>query len=389
MQKIDDITLIISIVVLVVAIVSPFINVMVRRLRALGRDEDSAGISDNEGHRQAAGISIVLTVNDEGEDLKENLPLILDQDYPGGYQVIVVMTGNDEMVENVLKGFAGNPHLYATFIPDSSRYMSRTKLAITVGVKAAKYGWVLLTDVDCRPDSKRWLNGMAIGCNDNTDIMLGYSSFTDDYITTRRFDHVYNIYRQLVDAERGKAWGYCGNNLLFRKKTFLYGKGFEGNLKYIRGEYDFIVNKFADSSNTGVLVLPDVRMSETELTDKGWRNKNLYYMSTRRRLAGTRRPRMFFNLTMWMMVMGYLLCIAGIAVGSLTQRWVTLGVCSLAFVINIVLRAVVLKKSIGKLLNDVSAPYLLLLELTMPLRNAVKMIRYKFTDKYDFISHKI
>ena len=71
------------------------------------------------------------------------------------------------------------------------------------------------------------------------------------------------------------------------------------------------------------------------------------------------------------------------------SRWVTLGVCSLAFVINIVLRAVVLKKSIGKLLNDVSAPYLLLLELTIPLRNAVKMIRYKFTDKYDFISHKI
>ena len=334
MQNIDDITLIISIVVMVVAIVSPFINVMVRRLRALGRDEDSVGISDNEDHRQAAGISIVLTVNDEGEDLKENLPLILDQDYPGGYQVIVVMTGNDEMVENVLKGFAGNPHLYATFIPDSSRYMSRTKLAITVGVKAARYEWVLLTDVDCRPDSKRWLSGMAVGCNDNADIMLGYSSFMDDYITPRRFDHVYNIYRQLVDAERGKAWGYCGNNLLFRKKTFLYGKGFEGNLKYIRGEYDFIVNKFADSSNTGVLLLPDVRMSETELTDKGWRNKNLYYMSTRRRLAGTRCPRMFFNLTMWMMVMGYLLCIAGIAVGLLTQRWVTLGVCSLAFVIS-------------------------------------------------------
>ena len=143
MQNIDDITLIISIVVMVVAIVSPFINVMVRRLRALGRDEDSVGISDNEDHRQAAGISIVLTVNDEGEDLKENLPLILDQDYPGGYQVIVVMTGNDEMVENVLKGFAGNPHLYATFIPDSSRYMSRTKLAITVGVSAARYEWVL------------------------------------------------------------------------------------------------------------------------------------------------------------------------------------------------------------------------------------------------------
>ena len=47
MQNIDDITLIISIVVMVVAIVSPFINVMVRRLRALGGGPEREPAADS------------------------------------------------------------------------------------------------------------------------------------------------------------------------------------------------------------------------------------------------------------------------------------------------------------------------------------------------------
>ncbi len=41
---------------------------------------------------------------------------------------------------------AENPHLYYTYIPESSRYMSRKKLQITLGVKAAKYEWIILTE---------------------------------------------------------------------------------------------------------------------------------------------------------------------------------------------------------------------------------------------------
>lgn len=394
MILIDDITLVIGITLMTVALVAPFINVMMRRIKVLDLvedDEDNAadGNTDVAAVAEKPGISIVLTVNDEGLDLKENLGKLLQQKYSGEYQVVVVMTGNDELAENVLKGYANEPKLYTTFIPASSRYMSRKKLAVTVGVKAAKYEWIMLTDVDCRPDSELWLESITGKCSASKDVVMGYSAFEEDYKAVRRFDHSYNIYRQMADAERGRAWGYCGNNLLFRKSVFLTGKGFDGNLKFIRGEYDFIVNKFATESNTAVAVMPEMAVTETELTDKGWRNKNLYYLSTRKHLERAGKPRVIFNATMWMMAASILLPLAGIAAGAATQRWIALGASALALIITLAIRGIVLKKSVGRLLPDMGAVRLLWFEITLPLRNALRMMHYRATDKFDFICHKI
>ena len=308
MFVLDDITLIVGIAVLLLAIIVPFVNVLVVRLKGgpadCGEEEGDDGaveMTDNGAEKHLPGISVVVTVEEDGEELRDNLPLWLGQEYAGEFQVIVVVCGNDELTENTLKKYSSDKHLYTTFIPGSSRYMSRRKLAITVGVKAAKYDWVLLTDVDCKPDTDRCLQTMAGNCSQTTDLVVGYSGFDEEYLKSRRFDHVYDLYRQLAAAQRGKAWGYCGNILLFRKKMFIDGKGFDGNLKYIRGEYDFIINKFSTAENTIVELSPKASVTEDDPTDKTWHNKNLFYMSTRKQLTGTRHCRLFFNTTMWAM----------------------------------------------------------------------------------------
>lgn len=73
--------------------------------------------------------------HDKAYELDQHLPLLLDQDYPAPFRIIVVFWRGESDTDDVLKKYAANPHLYATYIPDSSRYMSRKKLAITVGEK--------------------------------------------------------------------------------------------------------------------------------------------------------------------------------------------------------------------------------------------------------------
>ena len=267
--------------------------------------------------------------------------------------------------------------------------MSRRKLAITVGVKAAKYDWVLLTDVDCKPDTDRCLQTMAGNCSQTTDLVAGYSGFDEEYLKSRRFDHVYDLYRQLAAAQRGKAWGYCGNILLFRKKMFIDGKGFDGNLKYIRGEYDFIINKFSTAENTIVELSPKASVTEDDPTDKIWHNKNLFYMSTRKQLTGTRHCRLFFNTTMWAMWIVYIASVAAVVFSVLTERWILTATAGVALVLTLVLRAVVLSKSIRRYLDGMSLVRMLWLEAMIPMRKLARIIRYKRADKYDFISHKI
>lgn len=396
MLVIDDITIIVGVAVLVVAVAFPFVNVMLQKVRDVqdwrvadddAAEEPDAGAVAHSG--ALPGLSVVITADDDGEALKKNLPLWLSQDYDGEYQVIVVVSANDDITENTLKKYSADKHLYTTFIPASSRYMSRRKLAITVGVKAARYGWVMLTDADCAPDTKRCLQALAEKCADGVDIVMGYSGFADDYDTVRCFDHAYVLYRQLAKAERGRAWGYNGNALLFKKEMFINGKGFDGNLKYIRGEYDFIVNKYSDGMNTAVATSPAARVTEDDLTDKGWRNKNLFYMSTRKSLERTVGPRVMFNATMWAMWIAYLSVAAAAVFSVLTQRWVLTGVAAVSLVVTLALRALVLRRSLRQFLEDVSAVKMLWFEATMPFRNFVRIIRFKTTDRYDFISHKI
>lgn len=82
-------------------------------------------------------VSIIVTPHDKAYELDQHLPLLLEQDYPAPFRIIVVFWRGESDTDDVLKKYAANPHLYATYIPDSSRYMSRKKLAITVGEKAA------------------------------------------------------------------------------------------------------------------------------------------------------------------------------------------------------------------------------------------------------------
>lgn len=392
MFVIDNITIIVSGILVLLAIIVPFINVLVLRLKedknsSVKGQADVGG--DTGGTEKKPGISVVIAVDDEGDCLKNNLPSWLEQEYDGDYQIIVVVCANDELIENTLKKYSSDKHLYTTFIPASSRYMSRRKLAITIGTKAAKHDWILLTDVDTKPVGKGCLQKISSNCSTDTDIVLGYSSLDSDYKSVRRFDYTYDLYRQLAKAERGKAWGYCGNLLLFRKTMFINGKGFDGNLKYIRGEYDYIVNKFSTQGNTVVDMSDEAALVQDEPTEKSWRNKNLYYMSTRKRLKGAKTARLFYNTTMWLMWLEYLLIDASLLFSILTDRWIITIAAAASFVVTLMLRAIVMKRSIRRYLDDMSYIKMLWFEAMMPLRKLSRMIKYGMADKYDFICHKI
>ena len=69
------------------------------------------------------------------------------------------------------------PHLYHSFTPDSARYISHKKLALTLGIKASKHDWLVFTETNCMPASNQWLKLMARNFTPQTQIVLGYSGY--------------------------------------------------------------------------------------------------------------------------------------------------------------------------------------------------------------------
>jgi cellulose synthase/poly-beta-1,6-N-acetylglucosamine synthase-like glycosyltransferase len=122
-------------------------------------------------------VSVIIYAKNESENLRMNLPYLLTQDYPA-YQVVVVNDGSTDESEEVLKLLeTEHKQLYHTYIPEEAKYLSRRKLALTVGIKAAKYDVLLFTEANCRPLSPNWIKSMASNFVDGKSITLGFCSY--------------------------------------------------------------------------------------------------------------------------------------------------------------------------------------------------------------------
>ena len=69
--------------------------------------------------------------------------------------------------------------------------MSKKKLAITLGVKAAKYDWVIMADICCYPTGDNWLQAIARNCKEGKDLVVGYTRYEDETPDYRHFERHY------------------------------------------------------------------------------------------------------------------------------------------------------------------------------------------------------
>ena len=387
---IDNITIILGITILLSAFVTPFINCFFRKPETVAEADTVEDAERNDSITpKLPKISILLTPHENGRELEQNLPLYLNQDYPEDFEVIVVMWKGDAETEDALKRFEGNQHLYTTYIPDSSRYMSRKKLGITLGVKAAKHEWIMLTDIECKPNSPQWLATMARNCQDDKQLVIGYTAYENETPPYRRFERLHTAMYLIREDQKGTPYRHNGCNLLFRKSMFIAQDGFRGNLKFIRGEYDFMVNKYATKTNTATELHPDSWMTEQMPTEKQWRNKHLFYMESRKHLQRSLSHRLLFNLDQWALHLNYILFLAVLAYSIITQRWILTGIAAIALIITTCFRSAIGKKATNLFGETFSGWQILLFEIGIVWHNIGYLLKYRRADKYDFICHKI
>jgi len=335
-------------------------------------------------------VSVVVISDNSAHELNKHLPVFLSQDYPAGYEVIVVVSKNEDDTDDVLKTYASrHGNLYTTFVPDSSRYMSRHKLAITLGVKAAKHNMILLTDADCHPNSDKWILSMAeTSLNGGASIVVGYSNYEDGTKRFRQFDLLHRQYSLLREVKNGRPYAIAGRNLLFSKDMFLQGKGFQGNLKYLRGENEFLVNKYGAEHTTAIATSPDSRLTEDEPMRREYMNRCIFYAETRRHLAHSLRHRLAFNVDMLSL---YLCLMASLAVGvyaGLNFRWIELAVAVFSFIVPFVTRSLMGRRAISFFGLAISSLAVVPYELGLVWHNFAVAVRHKRADKTEFISHK-
>ncbi|MDR0737492.1 MAG: glycosyltransferase [Prevotellaceae bacterium] len=229
------------------------------------------GKNEEEAHLQP--VSVIICARNEEVALGQNLPHVLAQEYPE-FEVIVVNDCSEDDSEILLASMQEKyPNLIFRTIVKDEVFKHNKKMALGVGIKAARYDLLLFLDADCYPSGPYWLRRMASRFSPKTEVVLGYTRLTNNRRWIRA-DRLMRALHYLGKALKHKPYMGVGSNLAYRKQLFFEHKGFDiritGNLR----EDCVFINKVATHDNTAVAVAPEaVNVSALRITGERWRRE--------------------------------------------------------------------------------------------------------------------
>jgi glycosyltransferase involved in cell wall biosynthesis len=290
-------------------------------------------------------LSVIIRACNESDNLKRNLEYILQQDYPT-FEVIVINDGSTDESEEYLKQMEMKyNNLYHSFTPEQIKNISSKKLALTVGIKASKYEWLVFTEANCRPVSNQWLKLIARNFTQTTEIVLGYNNLTYQkcrYNRLASFDNLFHSMRYLGITLNDKPYMGIGRNMAYKKHLFFDNKGFSNFLELYRGEDDLFINKVSNNINTRVETSKDsvVRINSEEYTAMSWKEDSIDYLITSEYYKGGQRNLFGFEtLTRFLF---YFLAISAIVLGSIDFHWLVAGISFIAICIRFIVQCLVI-----------------------------------------------
>lgn len=229
-------------------------------------------------------VSVIICARNESINLEQNLPIVLEQDYPE-YEVVVVNDRSFDDTEDLLKLMSYKyPHLKSTFIPERAKFIDSKKMAVTLGIKSASNDILIFTDADCYPRSKDWLQLMVRNFTDSTQLVLGYGAYTyqKGFLNFLiRFDTL-TIGMQYLNLALGrKAYMGVGRNMGYRQRFFQQTAGFSKHLNLQSGDDDLFVNENSKKGNTRIEIdAQSVTLSTPKESFTQWCRQKARHLST-------------------------------------------------------------------------------------------------------------
>ncbi len=274
------------------------------------------------------GISVIVVARNEHDNLTHLLPILLEQDYPVPYEIIVVDDHSTDDTFWLLKTAAqAFDNLKTVTINHTPAGIHPKKYAITLAVKAATYERLVLTDADCRPCSTKWLAAIAANF-DNKQIVLGYSPYMEckGFLNRLiRFETLYTAMQYISSALWGHPYMGVGRNLSYTKSLFLDNKGFHKFQRVVGGDDDLLVNTLATAQNTTVAVGADtIVYSLPKTTWHGWWQQKRRHLSVGKYYHW--KDRLWLGLNAMLGITTHTLIYGGLITSLLWQQWLLAGI---------------------------------------------------------------
>ncbi|MFN4285946.1 MAG: glycosyltransferase [Lacibacter sp.] len=232
-------------------------------------------------------VSVIICARDEAQNLADNLPAVLQQQYSSTYEVVAVNDNSYDDSKYVLE-YLSKPfrHLRPIELRQEARLIHGKKFPLSMGIKEARYELLLLTDADCQPASPHWVQLMQHAFTPGKEIVLGYGAYykTGGLLNKLiRFETFLTALQYFSYALAGLPYMGVGRNLAYKKELFFRNKGFAQHNQLPGGDDDLFINRVANRHNTAVMLHPDAfTFSHAKTSWRAWRQQKARHYTTSR-----------------------------------------------------------------------------------------------------------
>lgn len=278
-----------------------------RRIRSICRHEaTSPDAVTPVDPSQFPALSIIVYDKESPTALSRILAEIYAQNYPAQFEIIVTSDGNSPDSADVVNLFAHeHNNIRLTFVPDDAHALSRKKLAITLGVKAAKNECIVLTEADCMIESTDWLASFGSRFASGHTLIIAHAAPMDKSgrqgSAMQSFDTLATDVTYLSSAIANRPYRANSSNLGFTRRLFFDNKGFANSVGLHHGEDDIFISRIAPYAVTSVILSDDATIN-LQVYDfaRYHRLSKLSHNFTGRHVShASRRLFGLFSLSMW------------------------------------------------------------------------------------------
>ena len=214
---------------------------------------------------QPVPLSVILTVRNEEERLRNNLPPMLSINGVE-FEVIVV---DDVSQDNTLQVLGmmreRSDRLKFTMLHQETRYS--VKMAQNIAIKASGYDWMLQAPITYENACVEWISGITSALEPGKNVVIAYSSVAPGNGAARLFYRIENFLlftRSISFVLNGLPFVYAEENVAFEKKKYfeIGGHGLKINEPF--ANLELLINHFISKKNTSVLFNSSTAIKKTE-----------------------------------------------------------------------------------------------------------------------------
>ncbi|MEO8934355.1 MAG: glycosyltransferase [Xanthomarina sp.] len=244
-----------------------------------------AFLKEKQTTSKSLPVSVIICAKNEAENLRTFLPSIINQKY-SDFEIVLINDASYDDSFEIMEEFANkHNHIKLVNVVNNEAFWANKKYALTLGIKAAKYDYLLFTDADCKPISEDWITEMTSHFSNEKSIILGYGayskikgSFLNKLI---RFETFLTALQYFSYAKLGMPYMGVGRNLAYKKEAFFNANGFMSHMYIRSGDDDLFINQIATAKNTEICFsMPSFTESLPKTTYKEWKSQKRRHLTT-------------------------------------------------------------------------------------------------------------